>query len=264
MWTEIKAAYRESAKVAIARPLLFALPLVAEFTQHVIEYRIGMFQSMARMSAVADHPARMGFGQVKILSLVLISYWVVRQLANMDGARLRVLGDARSLYLFAGVILWSVATAIPQQFGGSLLAPFVPNPAVLAIIGLLFFVFTTVVDMYLTVWKVGAALGNARLGIPASFRIMSGNFWWSLGYFFVMFLPLIILHYVLNGLAVGRPEALLWPILTFDSLVVGYLGIVLVTTIYVIARRAAGRKSVDLASYGPADSITPSRASVSR
>ena len=246
MWQEIKTAYRQSARVAPARPLLFALPMIAEFTQHVIEYRIGMFESVERLREVAGHPERMGFGQVKALSLVVIAYWVIRQLANMDGARLRVLGDRRSLILFAGVVLWTALTAIVQQFGGTLLAPLALNPVTLTIVGLAFFLLVTVLDVYLAAWKVGAALGNPGLNIPASFRIMTGNFWWSLGYFVAMLLPLMIVHYALNGLAVGRPEALLWPILAIDSLAVGYLGLVLSATVYVTARRAAQRKGVAL------------------
>ena len=72
MWTEIRRAYGDSARVALALPLLFALPLVAELIQHVIEYRIGLFESFAAMEATGDHSARMGFGQVKILSLILL------------------------------------------------------------------------------------------------------------------------------------------------------------------------------------------------
>jgi hypothetical protein len=110
-------------------------------------------------------------------------------------------------------------------------------------------------EIYLSAWKVGAALGNPRLGILASFRIMNGNFWWSLGYFLTMMLPLMIVHYGLNGLAVGRPDSVLWPMLIFDSLVVAYLGLVLAATVYLTARRATERSNVPLAS--PCEDIQP-------
>jgi hypothetical protein len=247
MWTEIKAGYRDSARIAFALPLLFALPAVCELIQHVIEYRIGMFASLHAMEAVGNHPARMGFGQVKILSLILLVYWVSRWLAVQDGAPLRVSGDGRSAYLFLGVIAWTIGGGLAQQFGGTLLSPYVPNPTTLLLIGLAFFLLLTAVEIYLTAWKAGSALGNRRLTIAASFRVMAGNFWWSLGYFVIMFLPLMIVHYALNGFAVGRPDALLWPMLVLDALEVGYLGLVLATVTYVIARRATRRKSVALA-----------------
>jgi hypothetical protein len=264
MWTEIKSAYRDSAGIAIALPLLFALPVACELIQHFIEYRIGMFAGFEAMEAVGSHPARMGFGQVKILSLILLVYWVSRWLAVQDGATLRVFGDGRSAFLFLGVLAWSVIAGLVQQFGGTLLAPYVPDPTTLLLIGLAFFLVLTAVEIYLTVWKIGAALGNGRLTIPASFRIMAGNFWWSLGYFTIMFLPLMIVHYALNAFAVGRSDAVLWPLLVLDAIEVGYLGLILATTTYVLARRATGRKGLALAPYGPTGSITPSRASVAR
>lgn len=246
MWTEIKQAYAGSAKVGLAAPLIFVLPFAAELIQHVIEIRIGMFDSIQTMEAAADNGARMGFGMVKILSLILLVYWVSRKLAAMDGTRLRVLGDARSARLFFWVLALAVVMALVQQFGGALLAPHVPEGRTLTIIGFGFFFAATALEIYLTAWKTGAALGNPRLTLPASFRIMHGNFWWSLGYFVVMFLPLMILHYGLNLVAVGRPEAAIWSLMVIDSLVVGYLGIVLAAVVYITARRATARKDVAL------------------
>ena len=104
-----------------------------------------------------------------------------------------------------------------------------------------------VLDTYLSDSKVGASLGNARLTIPASFRIMSGNFWWSFGFFWVIFLPGFVTHYLLNGLAVGRAPATLWSILIADGLIVGFLGMAGAAAVYIIARRAAARGGVALA-----------------
>lgn len=245
MLTEIKAAYAGSAKVALTAPLIFLLPAAAEFIQHVAEIRSGMFASIAAMEAAADDGARMGFGVLKIFSLILLIYWVNRALAIMDGARLRLIGDSLSLRLFAGVILYAVLMAIVQLFGGSVLAPYVPERTLLAI-GLAFFLAATALEIWLNVWKAGASLGNARLGIHASLGVMRGNFWWSAGYFVLMFLPLMVLHYGLNLAAVGRSEAMVWTLMVVDCLVVGCLGIVLAATVYFTARRATGRKGLAL------------------
>lgn len=246
MWTEIKAAYGGSAKVALAAPLIFLLPAAAELVQHVAEIRSGMFASIAAMEAAADDGARMGFGVIKIFSLIMLIYWVNRALAIMDGARLRLIGDARSARLFAGVIAYAIVLAAVQLFGGTLLAPWVPDERTLMLIGFVFFFAATGMEIWLSVWKAGASLGNARLGILASLGVMRGNFWWSLGYFLLMFLPLMVLHYGLNLVAIGWPETMVWALMIADSLVVGYLGIVLAATVYVTARRATRRKSVAL------------------
>lgn len=246
MWSRIKQAYGDSARILTALPLLFALPVAAELVQHFIEYRAGMFASVEAMEATAADAGRMGFGQVKVLVLMLLPFWVARW-HFFRGRRDRpILGDRRSIMLYVPVVLLGIAIGLVQQFGGSLLSPYVPDARVLMAIGFLFFAATVVLDVYLTAWKIGAALGNPRMTIPASFRVMHGNFWWSLGFFVVMFLPLMVVHYGLNGLAIGKPDGLLWTILAIDSLVVGYLGLVLAMTTVLMAGRAAERSGVAL------------------
>lgn len=246
MWTLIKECYRESARFARAWPLLFALPLAAELAQHVVEYRIGMFASVEAMVALDGDPSRMTFGVVKVVTLLVYTYWVSRWLAYGRDGRRRVLGDGRSAFLFAWVVALGLVTGGLQLFGGALLRPFGASDGVVLAVGLVFVSAMMAIDIYLTAWKVGAALGNGRLTIPASFRIMHGNFWWSLGFYIVMILPLMIAHYVVGGVALGRPDAMLWPMLIFDALLVGYLGTVLAATGFLIARRAAERKGVPL------------------
>src|SRR3954468_14980823 len=245
MWTEIRTAYRDSLAVGLKYPLLLALPATAELAQHVVEDRVGMFASFEGMKAAADNGWRMGFGMVKVLALFLLTYWVSRALAARRGAALRVRGDARSAGLFAWVLAWSLATGLIQLFGGNLIVPFVSSRSALAV-GAVYGIALLVCDVYLTVWKVGASLGRTRLSFTASFRIMNGSFWWSLGYFLLMFLPPFVLHYLLNGLAIGRPPLPMWAMLGFAALTVGYLGIVLATTSFVIPRRATARRDEPL------------------
>src|SRR4051812_22815969 len=95
MWAQIRTAYRDSWRVALKYPLLFALPAAAEFAQHIVEQRIGMFANLEGMKAAADSGWRMGFGIVKILALFMLIYWVSRALATLGGAALRVAGDRR-------------------------------------------------------------------------------------------------------------------------------------------------------------------------
>jgi hypothetical protein len=158
---------------------------------------------------------------------------------------LRVRGDGRSARLFGWVVAWSLAMGLPQLFGRGWITPFVSGRAAL-IIGVTYFLVLLACDTYLIVWKIGASLGNARLSFIASFRVMHGNFWWSLLYIMVMSLPLMVVHYALNLLAVGRPPALIWAMLGADALTAGYLGIVLATTTYMIARRATARRGEPL------------------
>ncbi len=241
MWTLIKEAYGSAARIALALPLLFLLVFAVELIQHVIEYRVGMFDSIEAARAAGENSARLGFGQVKILSLVLLGYWVARWLAPVRP----VAGDGRSARLFAWVVLFGLAMSLFQYFGLPHLAPLFPDrmgPSLT--IGWL--LVGMVLEIYLAGWKVGAALGNERLGIASSFRIIHGNFWWSLVFSIVTTLPLLIIHYLLNLAAIGRPVLLIWVALTFDAAVVAYLGLLLTTATFLIARRAAERSDTSL------------------
>jgi hypothetical protein len=247
MWSDFKRAYADAARLMTALPLVFALPVVAELVQHWVEYRAGMFDSIAGAEAAGDDPARMAFGQIKFLSLLLVPFWITRWFFFRDDPDRPLLGDRRSVMLYIPVLLLSFVLALPQQFGGSLLSTLVPDPGTLMAIGFAYFLATLVLEIYLTIWKVGAALGNSGLTIPASLRIMHGNFWWSFGLYLLAFLPLMILHYGLFGLAVGRSGGLLWTLLVADSLVVGLLALVLPMASVLIARRAAERSGTVLA-----------------
>jgi hypothetical protein len=246
VWEFIKQAYADSARIIVALPLLFALPTAAELIQHFIEYRLGMYDSVAAMQAAGDDPARMGFGQVKILTLILLLYWVSRWQAFRGSNAGSVLGDRRSALLFLGVVLFAVAIGLVQQFGGTFLAPLIGNENRLLAIGFAFFILSLALDIYLSGWKVGSALGNPRLTIPASFRLMQGSFWWSLAYYVLMTLPLMTVHYALAVVGLGQSDLVLWTVLTVDALIVGYLGLVLSTTTYLISQRAAARAGVPL------------------
>ena len=133
-----------------------------------------------------------------------------------------------------------------QLFGGNLLAPYLPSPRALLFLGIAFALAILVCEIYLSVWKVGASLGNRRLGFLASFRIVQGSFWWSFLFYWLIFVPPLILHYLLNAFAIGRPPAATWAILGVDAAMVGYLGIVLIGATYVIACRALGQKGETL------------------
>ena len=52
---------------------------------------------------------------------------------------------------------------------------------------------------------------------------------------------------VMAVVGLGQPDLLLWSTLVLDALIVGYLGLVLATMTYLIARRAAARAQVPLA-----------------
>jgi hypothetical protein len=108
-------------------------------------------------------------------------------------------------------------------------------------LGFAYAVAVQVLATFLLAWRVGAALGEPRLTISASFRIMRGNFWWSLGFTLAAALPLMLVHYALAIGAIGRGPVALWTVLAVDSLVVGLLGLTMGAASYRAVRRAMAR-----------------------
>ena len=250
MWTDIKKTYRDSSRFVLALPLIAAVPFAAELIQHVIEVQVGMFDSYAGAEAAGSDPARMGFGYIKVLTLFLIGYPLFRFLASGGDRRAALTVTRTSALLFGAVILLSLSMMVLNTIGGTLVTQMAGSEASVLGIGLAAFLAMIVVDTYLAAWKVAAALGNPRVTIAASFRIMHRHVPWSLAYFFAIMLPLMILHYALNIGAIGLGSFTMWGMLAIDSVVASYLGILLSAAVYRMARRAAERASVELGSAG--------------
>lgn len=247
MWKSMKEVYASAWRFMVAVPAIAALPVLAELAQHAAEYQAGMYDSFVMAEATAEHPARMGFGYVKVLALALLGYWVVRFLGLGEDRRLTTALPRTAVLLYAGVLLFDGAFMALNDLGAKAVSALVPDQRLVLGLGTLWLLLSLALGVYLVVWKVGAALGNRRLTIPASFRLMHGNFWWSFAFTLLMMLPLMIAHYALGLGAIGRPEPAVLTMLALDSLLVGYLGAVLIATSYVIARRAVQRAGVELA-----------------
>ena len=237
--------YRQAWRFALAAPLLFLIPVLAELAQHVVELRLGMYASLAAARHVSDAADRTAWGFVKAIALTLPGYWYVRYLAFGDARRAASIErPAIWLFLFLAAIdlgfpawtLFGPGTASVLGITGKTarFAPLVPG-----ILGIS-------LGTYLMAWSAAWPLGNRAIGPLASIRLMGGRFWSSNAIAFASFLPLTALHYALGYGAMGRPPALAWAMLVVDALLVGYLALTLVGGNYVAAARAAAAKGVSL------------------
>ncbi|HEX8512103.1 MAG TPA: hypothetical protein VF688_03255 [Allosphingosinicella sp.] len=244
MFREIKENYALASKFAVALPLIFALPVAVEAVQHVIEWRIGMFESVAQASAVENHPARSGWAYIKIATLVLTGWWVWRFL-GFEGDRDRTMRwDGFAAARYSLVLIFSAALTMLEMQVGGLLAGAFESSRHLLLAGIGLMLVAMALELYFAPWKVGAALGDPKASLAESFKAMHGNIAWSFGLTMAMFFPIMILHYALGLLPIVLPPAAGAILLVLDSLLVGYLAILFPTTVYLVARRAtAGAKA---------------------
>ncbi|WP_375270112.1 hypothetical protein [Sphingomonas sp.] len=246
MWPSIKQMYGGAARFARVAPLLFLVPALVEFAQHVAEVQSGLYLSRDAARAVANDPTRMAFGFAKTLALLLPSYWFTRFLAFGGDLRRTLALDPRAIALFAVQFVLAGSVQYAMLFGpplGSLLG-LADGAASFVTIGLA--IAQSVLGIYLTAWFVAWPLGNVSLGPVRSCAVMAGSFWRAVGYLLAGVIPLMALHYALGLGAIGRPPALVWVMLALDAGVVGFLALTMTAAKYVAARDAAARKQVSL------------------
>ncbi len=226
-WGGLKYSYRESWAFILACPLLFLVPVLAEFAQHIAEMQIGMYDSPAAAQALENDPLRMALGFIKTLALALPGYWVTRYLAGgRDVAAARTI-DPVAIRLFAWVFAFNAILVALQLF-------VLPRTATaqLASIGV-----SLVLIPLLVRWIMASPLGIAITPMR-SIREMLPQLPWAILFSLAVALPLMIPHYALGAAAIFGPGlALKWAILLFDSLLVGWLAAALIAGNWVIATR---------------------------
>lgn len=246
LWSDVREVYGSAWAFALTCPILFLIPVIAEFAQHVVEVNLGLYDSVAGAKAAENDPARMAWGFAKTLAITLPTYWFYRYVVSgRDAAYARRL-DPRSVILW-GVIFLVMAVGFGglSMFGpdlGSLLG--LEGKAAMAVKGALT-AFEMVIGIYFTAWYVAWSQGNSAIGPLRSARIMGGFFWRTVALLIAGIVPLMALHYA-GLVAIGQPRALVWVMMLFDSFVVGFLALTMAGANAVAAMRAAGAKGVSL------------------
>ena len=244
IWQAFKASYSGSIAFLTACPLLALFPVAFELVQHLVEVRIGMYDSLAAAKAVEHDQLRMGFGFLKVIALVVPEYWVVRYLVFREQARAAQF-DRLAVSLFAVFMAFKLGLTAIQLFG-------LPQtgPVLLAT-----FFGGAIVSILIAAWGVAASLGNGTIGPGASIAIMWRQLPWTFVFSLLTMLPLMALHYGFAALALLGPKPLLWPTLVIDALLVGWLAAVMPAINLFAATRAAAKAGIALVPYTIAAAI---------
>jgi hypothetical protein len=217
---------------------LFALMAAWEFGQHVIEVRIGFFDSAAASKAVAMDATRMALGWVKMILVYAGGFFAIRYLLWSDARRaVRVSGG--DVLRYTPYFLYSMAMFALVFYAGSLVAP-----GQVMTLRLVASLTQIALEPALMLWIVASATGGP-VGNPwQSVRITGWWYFWAFALFFIGRIPINAAHQLLNRYAIGQPPALVWTMLAIDALVVGLL-VAIVPALYVrVYRLVMARRGV--------------------
>lgn len=217
-------------------PLLLALVMVPEFIQHIVEIRIGMFDSLAAFRELQFDETRMAVGFVKIAGLVFATiasarFWATREQGiawySLTGIDWRRFG--------LGFLLFMLLPAAPALFGSQLGKS---NAQTIGII-------ISILLMPTLFLMLAGLLGDRT----TSHRAMWRRSWpWAVlmaVLLVVAFMPAQWLHGMNHDWALGANAAVVWALMIFDSLLVGLLAGLTGTALFLgYAAFAAGEQAL--------------------
>ncbi len=249
-FTDLAGSYLDSLRAIKGLPWLFAAIIAWEFAQHVVEVRIGMFTDKEMARAVSQDGARMAFGWVKMISIYVGAFFVIRHFAGKrDGRQLAPRGTAAKRfapYLVYSLVMFA-AVFYTRDFAGE-----EHVDTVRTIVGL----GQVLVEPLLMAWVVAAATDGRIAGPIGSARHTGLLYFLALPLFLLTRVPVSLLHQNLNEWAMGKQGAELWSLLAIDSLVVGLIVAITPAAMVRVARwvelRRANKVVAPAARHDPA------------
>ncbi len=215
-WQALRDLYPKGLSLFWLAPIIPALVILPEFAQHVVEVKLGMFESKDAFKALQNDPARWNVAYAKIAGLWLTilaaaRFWGVRD----RGGRWWDLRDIRWKPFAVGLLLFAGLGSIPMLWEGSLdatldmglqgLVALLTLPGLLLVFGGLFGdPMPSLRHVYVRGWPWLLLMGClAALGFAPGAWIHQKNRQW----------------------AFGIDPAPLWAMMVWDSLLVGALAV---------------------------------------
>ena len=225
--------YRLTARSLFALPLAFALPVMAEAVQHLVEFWLGMFISGDGIQPGRETAIRMGFGVVKIAAILFTVVVMARYFLH-DFDRENAMSFSRSsrsailasiLFMIVLIVLAIIVSPWIDTLAESHL-PFIPNSLRRFIPALVLLGLTHPIQKK-TFCVIAAILDDVPLDDvkkAAASKALLRNSWLPL---LIAVAPAMALHYKLNSLSVDAEFSTKLALLIADSLLVGAMSVLI-------------------------------------
>jgi len=210
----IYESYRLGGRTFLVAPTIVAIAVLPEFLQHVVEIQLGMFDSLAAARRLANDPLRWGFGYAKIAGLVLTILLTARLWACGGSVR-------RALLIPPGVLLRTIGALVATLLIGRgldyLAAQLPPLPgAALAIV-------SAILQAGMTAWTVAQLIEDRAMTLRRALTTHLPTAVLLFLLFLAAMAPAQLLHLANHRTALAQPDALVWALMLFDSLLVGLM-----------------------------------------
>ncbi|MEW5686218.1 MAG: hypothetical protein AB1942_14985 [Pseudomonadota bacterium] len=245
-WGAARDGYRWSAGMLRALPWLAVLIVALEGLQHLVEWRTGMYVSLAAAKAGEHDPARMMAGLAKVAWLLVLHYWAARFIVSGGSVTATFGRDRVAVRRFAVYFAFSLALAVTQLWLPVWMRTAGADNARIVAVSLALMLGGLPLGVALSPWSTGAAIGDPAAGPLMALRRAGGSIFWGLGLTLVVILPVMAAHYVLALAPIGRPPLVAGALLAADSVLVGFLGVLVNTVPVLIAMRMARRRGEPL------------------
>ena len=231
--TAIRDTYRVSFVLFGTAVALWIGAAAVELVQHAVEWELGLFAADASVEAVVESDAHQVAGWTKVAAVTLCSWLVPRYLYQERDWR-RVLRPDHALV--KGLAVMAGIGGLPAITPVLVSGVVGMDPDTAALWGLLAGLALTVPLMAVMPWGVGLLAGDAAMTFAGSVRAMRGRWFWATFLMFGCALPLLIPHAALNLVAIGASPLVAGTLLVLDSVLVGFVALVLGSAGWMIYR----------------------------
>ena len=233
----IVSSYRVACVLFMTASMLWIAVALLELLQHAVEWHLGMFAVGDGIEAGSEFRIRMGFGLAKVAAVMACTYLVPRYLyQDRDWKRVWRFDKTflRGAAVVAGIAVLGSAVPVALTWAANLI--YVMDAGVAAMWGQGIGLVLTIPFMALLPWGVGLIAGDHAMTLRKSVRAMHRRWIWATLLIVACAIPTLVRHVALNEMAVGTSPLVLGTILLLDSVLVGFIALILGSSTWTIYR----------------------------
>ncbi len=207
----VSESYCLGAKAMISASSILLLAALPEFAQHIVEIKIGMFDSLAAARRLQGLPIREYFGYPKVVAVWIAAFLVARFWANGGSVRAAV---SVPLKVLGKVAVGLIAIVVGGIIIVKLFVSISPNLSIAASLS------SGILQAMGFLWLVGVWLDQAPISLKEAFTSRAPHALVLL-IIFLFSVPLTQgVHLVIHKIVLGQPPIAVWGLMIVDAFIV--------------------------------------------